>query len=79
MHRRGTLGDFVTAERGAAGLTQEELSEKSGLSVRTIRDIERGRVRKPHPATVRSLAAALRLDDSSSRKLHIVASRLGVQ
>jgi transcriptional regulator with XRE-family HTH domain len=38
-------------------LSQERLAERSGLSVRTIRDLESGRVRRPRTASVRLLAA----------------------
>jgi tetratricopeptide (TPR) repeat protein/DNA-binding XRE family transcriptional regulator len=44
-----------------AGLSQQELAERSGLSVRTIGNLERGRARWPHPETVRRLADALEL------------------
>ncbi len=41
------------------GYTQRELSEKSGVSVRTIRDLESGRVRRPQAESLIRLAAAL--------------------
>jgi tetratricopeptide (TPR) repeat protein/DNA-binding XRE family transcriptional regulator len=44
------------AYRRRLALTQEELADRSGLSVRTIRDIESGRARVPRPASVRRLA-----------------------
>jgi predicted ATPase/DNA-binding XRE family transcriptional regulator len=47
--------------RTAAGLTQEELAERAGLSVRGISDLERGLKRRPHRETVRLLTAALNL------------------
>jgi hypothetical protein len=40
-------------------MTQEELADKAGVSVRTVRDLESGRVRYPRAATVRLLVAAL--------------------
>ncbi len=49
--------------RLAAGLSQEELAERSGLSSRGISDLERGQRRAPHPATLRRLVDALGLDD----------------
>ncbi|MGA8113680.1 MAG: helix-turn-helix transcriptional regulator, partial [Actinocatenispora sp.] len=52
------LADF----RRAAGLTQEELAERSGLSTRGISSIECGRVARPHRRSLESLAAALGLD-----------------
>ena len=48
--------------RLAAGLTQEELAERAGLSVRAISDLERGLHRSPQKETVNLLADALRLE-----------------
>lgn len=56
-----TFGGLLREWRVAAGLTQEQLSERSGLGTRTIRDLERGRVRRPHRESVRLLATALGL------------------
>lgn len=42
-------------------MTQETLAERSGLSVRGISDLERGVKQRPHPETIRLLAAALGL------------------
>ena len=36
------LGDLVRRHRTAAALSQEELAERAGLSVRAISDLERG-------------------------------------
>jgi transcriptional regulator with XRE-family HTH domain len=47
--------------RAAAGLTQEQLAERAGLSVAAIGDLERGRVQRPQAKTVRALAKALRV------------------
>ncbi len=46
-----------------AGLTQEELAARAGLTANTIAALERGRRRRPYPHTVRALAAALGLDE----------------
>jgi transcriptional regulator with XRE-family HTH domain len=43
----------------AASLSIEELAERSGVSVRAISNLERGRTRTPHPRTVRLLVGAL--------------------
>ena len=56
-------GELVRGCRVAAGLTQEELAALSGLDVRTISDIERGRTTRPHRSTVDLLARALGRDD----------------
>lgn len=48
--------------RCSSGLTQRELADLSALSVRAVRDLERGKVRRPRRETVRLLADALRLE-----------------
>jgi transcriptional regulator with XRE-family HTH domain len=58
----GPFGLLLRQYRAAAGLSQEELAERAGLSKRGISDLERGQRRSPHPATVRRLAEALDLD-----------------
>jgi tetratricopeptide (TPR) repeat protein/transcriptional regulator with XRE-family HTH domain len=52
---------WLRQRRQDAGLSQEELAERSGLSVRTIRSLERGSTRAPHPRTIRLLGATLGL------------------
>jgi transcriptional regulator with XRE-family HTH domain len=47
--------------RLAAGLTQEQLGEKRGLSLGGVRDLEQGR-NQPSWETVLALAAALGVD-----------------
>jgi predicted ATPase/transcriptional regulator with XRE-family HTH domain len=60
----GSFGELLRRSRMAAGLTQEELAERAGLSARGIQDLERGLRRSPHPDTVRRLWAALGLSDT---------------
>ncbi|MFF3380849.1 ATP-binding protein [Streptomyces sp. NPDC002680] len=55
------LGEVLRDHRRRLGLTQEELAERSGVSVRTICHVETGRIERPRPATVRRLADALAL------------------
>jgi predicted ATPase/transcriptional regulator with XRE-family HTH domain len=50
--------------RAEAGLTQEALAERAGLSVRGLRYLERG-IRRPYPATILRLAEALSLPGAS--------------
>jgi transcriptional regulator with XRE-family HTH domain len=57
------FGVLLQQHRLAAGLSQEELAERAGLSRRGISDLERGARRSPHPATARRLAEALDLAD----------------
>jgi predicted ATPase/DNA-binding XRE family transcriptional regulator len=58
-----TLGALLRAMREDAGLSQEELAERAGLSTHAISALERGTRTRPYPHTLRSLAAALRLDE----------------
>ncbi|HEY2671620.1 MAG TPA: tetratricopeptide repeat protein [Rugosimonospora sp.] len=55
------FGEIVRAHRRRLGLTQEELAEKAGLSVRAIGKIETGRIAAPRPPTLRLLADAFGL------------------
>src|SRR5215467_14996273 len=70
-HRRGnpemttlssqSFGDLLRRHRLAAGLTQEELAARAGLSVRGLSDLERGARLAPRRETVQLLAEALHL------------------
>ncbi|HEY0531612.1 MAG TPA: tetratricopeptide repeat protein [Actinoplanes sp.] len=63
------LGARLQRARVAAGVSQEELAERAGLSVRTVRDLERGRTRRPYPRTMRLLVAALGLSEAAAAQL----------
>ncbi|MFD0690746.1 helix-turn-helix domain-containing protein [Actinomadura fibrosa] len=52
------LSEYLVAQRRAAGWSQEELAERSTVSVRTIRNLERGVIRNPRRASVDLLRAA---------------------
>jgi len=56
------FGGLVAGLRRTRGLTQEALADRSGVSVRTIRNLEAGRVSRPRPASVSLLANALELN-----------------
>jgi transcriptional regulator with XRE-family HTH domain len=56
-----SLGELLRSYRIAAGLTQEELAARSGLSVRTLSDIERDRTARPYWNSVERIAEVLRL------------------
>src|ERR1700694_5607075 len=60
-HGPGTFGALLHQHRLMAGLSQEELAERAGLSRRGISDLERGARLAPYPATVRRLIEALGL------------------
>lgn len=53
----------IAALREERGWTQEELAERSGLSVRTIRNLELGWVQSPRRSSVDLLADALGVED----------------
>jgi tetratricopeptide (TPR) repeat protein/transcriptional regulator with XRE-family HTH domain len=72
----GWFGSALREFRAAANLTQEELADRSGLSVHAVGMLERGVRRSPRPATVELLANALRLD-ASQRNLLVAAARAG--
>jgi tetratricopeptide (TPR) repeat protein/transcriptional regulator with XRE-family HTH domain len=62
-----SFGELLRSYRGIRGLTQEELAERSGLSVKAISMLERGVRTVPRASTAEFLAAALRLDPSERR------------
>jgi transcriptional regulator with XRE-family HTH domain len=55
------LGLWLRRRREMAGLTREDVAERSSVSVRAISDLERGRTGRPHPRSVRAIAATLGL------------------
>jgi tetratricopeptide (TPR) repeat protein/transcriptional regulator with XRE-family HTH domain len=66
---RGVLSGALRRLRLAAGLTQDALAERSGISVRTIRRLEAGHRSNPRMASIERLAAALNLDTRERREL----------
>jgi transcriptional regulator with XRE-family HTH domain len=68
-------GELVRRYRIVAGLTQEELATLSGLDVRTISDIERGRTTRARRSTADLIARALGRDDLAYEA--VKARRLG--
>jgi transcriptional regulator with XRE-family HTH domain len=67
------FGPVLRRYRVGAGLTQEELAQRAGLSVRAVSDMERGRTWKPFLRSVRQLADALGLPPAE-RSLLIAAA-----
>jgi predicted ATPase/DNA-binding XRE family transcriptional regulator len=55
--------------REAAGLTQEELASRAGLTAKAISALERGERKRPYPHTVRSIADALELPEEERASL----------
>lgn len=67
------LAALIRKRRASARLTQEELAEKAGISVRTISDIERGLRRFVYQDTAQRLAEALGVDDADKEDFLSVA------
>lgn len=53
------LGKILQDARKNAGLTQQQLCQKAGLSYSTLAKIERGAIKAPSIFTIQSIAAAL--------------------
>ncbi|HSX33031.1 MAG TPA: HAD-IA family hydrolase [Candidatus Saccharimonadales bacterium] len=53
------LGRWLQAARLQAGLTQQALCQKAGLSYSTLTKIERGAIKSPSIFTIQSIASAL--------------------
>jgi transcriptional regulator with XRE-family HTH domain len=64
-----SLGQVVRRHRTSAGLTQQELARRAGLSVRVLRDLEHDRVTRPRAPSIRRLQAALGLSDQQRAEL----------
>src|SRR5579863_1848399 len=72
--RSGGFGGLLRRRRMAAGLTQEELAARTGLSIRAIRDLERGITSRPYRNSIERLADALGLA-SGGRAEFVEAAR----
>ena len=65
----GRFGSLLRQYRAAANLTQEDLAQRSGLSVEAVGALERGNRRSPRPGTIALLAEALKLDAQERTRL----------
>ncbi|MCA9878141.1 MAG: tetratricopeptide repeat protein [Thermomicrobiales bacterium] len=77
MNRESTppFGERLRHFRQAAGLTQEVLAERAGVSRDAVSALEGGRRRHPHPQTVRALATALGLSEREALALRAAAPK----
>jgi tetratricopeptide (TPR) repeat protein/transcriptional regulator with XRE-family HTH domain len=73
-----TVGTLLKRYRRAAGLTQEALAERAGISADTISTLERGSNLSPRSDTIDRLADALVLAPAERAHLHEVAHGLVV-
>jgi len=70
------FGALLRRQRLAAGLTQEALAERAGLSAKAVSDLERDPARTPRLGTVTLLADALGADQERRAEL-LAAARPG--
>jgi predicted ATPase/DNA-binding XRE family transcriptional regulator len=73
-----TLGVALKNLRAAAGMTQEELADRAGISARTVSDVERGLRIVVHSDTARRLASALGLGKQDRARFDAIARGLVV-
>ena len=66
--RPALFGELLGRHRAVSGLTQEELAERAGLSVRGLRYLERG-LHRPYQDTVQRLLEVLELSPEDHRLL----------
>ncbi|MEU5593191.1 NB-ARC domain-containing protein [Streptomyces sp. NPDC020298] len=65
----GDIGTSIKQLRITTGMTQEQLAESSGLSIRAIRDIERGSTQRPYRHSLELVAAAMGLSEQDTNEL----------
>jgi predicted ATPase/transcriptional regulator with XRE-family HTH domain len=69
------FGDVLRNYRRAAGLTQEELAERAGISPRSISGLERGEGATPRRDTVSQLVQALSLNGAERAEFQALVAR----
>src|SRR5262245_13129415 len=72
----GPFGALLLRLRAAAGLTQEQLAARAGLSPKAVAALERGKRRSPRAVTVELLADALGLE--AAARAHLVSAARAV-
>jgi len=72
------FGTLLRRYRTAADLTQEELAERAGVSVRRLGDLERGAPHLPRPDTIALLIRALGLSPQDATTLADAGRRLAL-
>jgi DNA-binding SARP family transcriptional activator/transcriptional regulator with XRE-family HTH domain len=65
----GAISALVRRWRVARGLTQQQLAERSGVSIGSLRDLEQGRRERPRSRSLDRLADALGLDPRQREQL----------
>ena len=72
-----TFAERLRSLREAAGLTQEELALRAGLSPSAVGVLERGARRRPYPHTVRAIAETLGLSEEGRASLLATVPKRG--
>jgi transcriptional regulator with XRE-family HTH domain len=72
------FGNLLRSHRAAAGLTQEALADRAGLSLDGISALERGIHRNPHAKTVAQLSRALGLEAADHEAMMSAAHPVGM-
>jgi tetratricopeptide (TPR) repeat protein/transcriptional regulator with XRE-family HTH domain len=75
MTETGAFGAWLRSCRQSAGLSQEILAERADLSVRAVRNLERGRTGTPHSGSLHRLADALELRGEARGQFFAAAGR----
>lgn len=76
---RSTFGGLLRALREQRSWSQEHLADRAGISVRTVRNLEHDRIRRPQYASVTRLADALGLVETSRAAFVGAANTAAVQ
>lgn len=63
------LGRVITGRMKAKGISQRELSERSGVSVSTLRNLQHGVQQRRNPATLAAVSKALEWPENHLRDL----------
>src|SRR5919199_3199752 len=69
------FAELLRRYRSAAGVTQEELAERAGITAKAVGALERGERRQPWPDAVRRLADALGLAEDARAAFLAAVSR----
>src|SRR5690348_16867748 len=70
------FGRLIVTYRQRLGLTQEALAARTGLNVRSLRDLELGRVQAPRKSSVSLLADAFGLTGVERERFCVAAARI---
>src|SRR5690349_19235336 len=77
MEQRVSFAELLRRHREAAGLSQEALAERAGLTAKAIGALERGERQYPYPQTPRLPADALELSDARRNDFIAAVPRRG--